>query len=250
LILALPAHAKLNLELRVLGTRPDGHHEVETVLQAIDLHDLLEVEVAATSSLEVIGRPAPADSRNLVLAALAALEEAAGRPLPVRLRLVKRIPGGAGLGGGSSDAAAALRAIARLHSVKADLAALAAGIGADVPFFLSGGTARGRGRGERLEPLPFHPGWFALAWPGLELSTEDVYRAWDRVGGDGPNQLRRAACRAAPELAVFAAELDDGWQMTGSGSAFFKAFPDSRAAASATVGLSSWSAVCRAVPAW
>jgi 4-diphosphocytidyl-2-C-methyl-D-erythritol kinase len=250
LIVALPARAKLNLELKVMARRPDGQHEVDTILQAIDLHDLLEVELADRTSLEVLGLPAPAGASNLVLQALGALEEQAGRRLAVRFRLHKRIPSGAGLGGASSDAATALSAVSRLHRLDCEVEGVAQRLGADVPFFLQGGRARGRGRGEVLEPLRFRPGWFALAWPGLEVSTAEVYSAWDDVGGDGANQLQRAAYRTAPGLADFAAELGPGWQMTGSGSAFFKPVADRRAGVAAVGKLSRWTAVCCAVPGW
>jgi 4-diphosphocytidyl-2-C-methyl-D-erythritol kinase len=250
LIVALPARAKLNLELKVTGRRPDGQHEVDTLLQAVDLHDLLEVEVADRTSLEVLGLPAPPGPSNLVLQALASLEELTGQTMPVRFRLHKRIPSGAGLGGASSDAATALAAVSRLYGLDHELEEVGERLGADVPFFVHGGAARARGRGEILEPLPFRPGWFALAWPGLEVSTGHVYAAWDEAGGDGPNHLQRAAFQTAPGLADFAAELGPGWQMTGSGSAFFKPVDDRQAGAAAIRHLSCWTEVCRAVPRW
>ncbi|HSR23443.1 MAG TPA: 4-(cytidine 5'-diphospho)-2-C-methyl-D-erythritol kinase, partial [Candidatus Eisenbacteria bacterium] len=153
--LALPAHAKLNLELAVLGVRADGYHELRTRFQAISLHDLLLIEPAADTSLAG-GRP-----DDLVLRARSALERAAGRPLPARFRLVKRIPPGAGLAGGSADAAAALRGLARLYELDLDLAPLAAELGADVPFLLQGGAATACGRGERTAPAPLDTGWYA-----------------------------------------------------------------------------------------
>ena len=220
MIVALPAHAKLNLSLAVHGLRPDGHHEITTVFQAISLHDLLLAQPAETTTLTG-GRP-----DDLVLRAQRALEAASGRPLPARFHLLKRIPVGAGLGGGSSDAAAALKALARLYPAavdpaRVDLHAVAAQLGADVPFFLRGGAALATGRGERLEQLPPVRGWFALAWPGFEVSTEAVYRRWDEVGGEGENHLTGAAFAVEPRLAQLAARLD-GWRLTGSGSAFFK----------------------------
>ncbi|HEX6348338.1 MAG TPA: 4-(cytidine 5'-diphospho)-2-C-methyl-D-erythritol kinase [Candidatus Dormibacteraeota bacterium] len=250
MILALPARAKLNLSLAVNGLRPDGYHEVDTVLQAVDLHDLLEAEPAESSSLEVTGE-APAGAENLVMKALAALEQAAGRALPTRFRLHKRIPAGAGLGGGSSDAAAALRLASRLHSVALD-PALAGQLGADVPFFLCGGAARAGGRGELLQPCRSGGPWFAIAWPGIAVDTAEVYRAWDAVGGEGPNQLTKAAFRVAPQLAEFAQRLGPDWRMTGSGSAFFTARATVAAAEAdrqAAPG-ECWTALTRAVGAW
>ncbi len=240
--LALPAHAKLNLELRVLGARPDGQHEVDTLIQAISLHDLLLASAAPATTLELDGE-APAGEANLVLKAARALEELAGRPLPVRLRLLKRIPPGAGLGGGSSDAAAALRALARLYGLELDLAPVAAALGADVSFFLRGGAARAGGRGEELHPARPQPGWYALAWPGYQVSTADVYRAWDETGGEPPNELLRAAITVEPRLAAFTEALGTGWRMTGSGSAFFKPAATEAEARSAVAGLECWTEV-------
>ena len=249
MILALPARAKLNLTLAVTGVRTDRFHEVDTVLQAIDLHDLLEAEPAAETSLEVEG-DAPKGPDNLVLKAHAALEQIAGRLLPTRFRLHKRIPAGAGLGGGSSDAATGLRLAAALHKV--DIGTAAAAVGSDVPFFLCGGTARAIGRGEQLEPLTTQPAWFAIAWPGFELSTAAVYARWDEIGGQGANHLTAAALLADERLAAFREELGEGWQMTGSGSAFFAA-----AATPAEAELrrreaphNVWTVTAQAVPRW
>ena len=237
----LRAPAKLNLELRVLGRRPDGRHEVDTVLQAVDLCDRLTIAPAPVSSLESSGFAVPAGADNLVLRAAAAVG------LVARFELTKRIPPGAGMGGGSSDAAAVLRAGGRNQ---AELAAIAGGLGADVPFFLAGGRARGRGRGEILEPMPPVAGWFALAWPGFEVPTGAVYRAWDEVGGDGRNHLFRAACAVDPRLERFAQRLGEGWVMTGSGSAFFQESASEGAARTAVSGLECWTAVAAALPAW
>lgn len=245
--LVVPAHAKLNLHLRVVGVRPDGHHDLETRFQSISLHDLLLVDSAPETSLEG-GFP-----DDLVLKAASALSEAAGRSLPARFRLVKRIPAGAGLGGGSSDAAAALRALSRLHGLTVDLRPVAAAVGADVPFFLVGGAVDGSGRGERLEPVRGAWGWFSVAWPGFAVSTADVFRTWDGVGGDGDNELARAASCAEPRLAAFAERLrrtGDGWRMTGAGSAFFRPAASLREAAAAVERLDCWTAVARPVGAW
>ena len=244
LALALPAHAKLNLELSIVRVRADGYHDVRTRLQAISLHDLLLIEPAATTCL-VGGVP-----DDLVLRAQRALERAVGRALPARMRLVKRTPAGAGLGGGSADAAAALRGLARLHGLDRDLAPIAADLGADVPFFLYGGAAVASGRGERLAPAAVDTGWYAIAWPGFGLSTAAVYRRWDEVGGDGENELMRAAFDVEPKLAEFASMLGDGWRMTGSGSAFFRRVPTRDEAESGVARLSCWTAVARPVGAW
>lgn len=247
--LVLPAYAKLNLVLFVKGLLPDGRHDLETVFQAVSLHDLLEVAVSAETELSVEGE-APAGGENLVLRAAALLEEASGRRLPARFRLLKRIPVGAGLGGGSSDAAAALRGLARLHSLELDLFPVAAELGADVPFFMRGGRAAATGAGGELTGLPDQGGWYALAWPGFSLSTAEVYRRWDEVGGGGRNHLQAAAESVEPRLSEFAARLGEGWVMTGSGSAFFRECRDAAEAEAATAGLECWSSAAWAVRRW
>ncbi len=248
--LALPAHAKLNLDLAVLGSRPDGYHEVRTRFQAISLHDLLVIRRAERTWLEG-GR-----EDDLVLLAQRALEEAAGRPLPARFRLRKRIPAGAGLGGASADAAAALRGLHRLYGLgrgiteALDLTAVAAGVGADVAFLMVGGGAVATGRGERLEPVAPAGGWYAIAWPGFPLSTPAVYGSWDAVGGDGENELTRAAVAIEPRLAEFAVMLGQGWRMTGSGSAFFRACATRVEAERSVAPLGCWTAVARPLGPW
>jgi 4-diphosphocytidyl-2-C-methyl-D-erythritol kinase len=243
---ALAAHAKLNLTLEVLCARPDANHEVVTWLQAISLHDLLLVEPASTTSLE--GGHGPND---LVLQAQRALEAAAGRPLPARFRLVKRIPVGSGLGGGSSDAVAALRALTRLYGLQEiNLEPVAAEVGVDAVFLLHGGAAEARGRGERLRPALPATGWFAVAWPGFEVSTGDVYARWDEVGGDGVNHLTRSALAVEPRLEEFERRLGDGWRMTGTGSAFFRHCTTRQEAERAVDRLDCWTAVARPVGGW
>jgi 4-diphosphocytidyl-2-C-methyl-D-erythritol kinase len=232
------APAKLNLELRVLGLRPDGTHEVQTLVQAIDLCDRLSLTPAAAGSLAITGFQVPIDETNLVLRAAAAVG------LDAEFRLHKLIPPGAGLGGGSSDAAAVLRAAG---GDRQDLAEIAARLGADVPFFLRGGRALATGRGERLRPLPPDPAWYALAWPGFEVSAAAVYQAWDSVGGDGPNHLFRPACAVDPRLAEFAESLGEGWRMTGSGSAFFRELATEAEARDAIQGREGWTAVARSL---
>jgi 4-diphosphocytidyl-2-C-methyl-D-erythritol kinase len=250
LTLALPARAKLNLDLEVIRRTDDGYHEVRTTIQAIDLHDLLEVSPADQTSLTTSGLAVARGDDNSVLKSHRAIEQAIGRTIPTRFHLHKRIPPGSGLGGASSDAAAALRGLAALHRLEVDLAALAVSIGADVPFFLAGGTARAEGRGERLTRLPTAPAWFAIAWPAIELSTASVYLAWDEVQGEAPNHLRRAAERAEPRIVDFAQRVGGGWQMTGSGSAFFLRCTDDEQARKATASLDCWTAVTHAVGPW
>jgi 4-diphosphocytidyl-2-C-methyl-D-erythritol kinase len=249
LALALPARAKLNLELEVLGRNEDGFHDIRTTFQAIELQDTLELEPAGRTSFASDGYEIdPSD--NSVLKAHRLLEESVGRALPMRLQLHKRIPPGSGLGGASSDAAAALRGLTTIHSLDVDLGKLAREVGADVPFFLHGGRAVAEGRGERLQPLPDEDAWFAIAWPGIELATSAVYRAWDEVRGEGPNHLRRAAEQVEPRLVAFARTLGPAWQMTGSGSAFFLRVASEKEGRQAVERLDCWSTVTRAAGRW
>ena len=252
--IALPARAKLNLDLAVLGRREDGFHNVRTTLQAIDLHDLITISPSDHTNLTTSGIEITNAQSNSVLKALAALETVAKRNLPTQIHIRKRIPPGAGLGGASSDAATALKALAALHHVTADLPAIARQLGTDVPFFLAGGTAIGEQRGDDLRSIPTQPAWFAVAWPGVELLTPDVYRAWDQTPGDPPNELAKAAMRIEPTLQEFANALNSssgpGWQMTGSGSAFFRRCIDETEARAAAAGLSCWTAVAQALGRW
>jgi 4-diphosphocytidyl-2-C-methyl-D-erythritol kinase len=249
LTLAVPARAKLNLDLRVIGRRADGFHELHTTFQAIDLHDLVEVRPAANTRYDVEGFDLdPHD--NSIVKAHEALEQAANQKLPAEIRLHKRIPPGSGMGGASSDAAATLKALTTMFNLKLDLHPIAEQLGSDVPFFLLGGRARAEGRGEKLIALEGGPAWFAIAWPGFGLSTGDVYTAWDEVNGEGPNELRKAAEHVDPRLDQFAQSLGPGWQMTGSGSAFFRASTGAQEAQAAVAGLDCWHAVAESVPRW
>lgn len=177
-------HAKINLGLEVLGVRPDGFHDVRTVLQTVALCDTLEVHPAPSEVTLRCSDPAlPAGEGNLVVKAARLLQAEFGIRAGARLELAKRIPSQAGLGGGSSDAAVALLALARLWKVDVDqdrLTELAARLGSDVPFFLVGGTALGVGRGEEVYPLPDAPGaHLVLAWGPSGMPTAEAYRLVD-----------------------------------------------------------------------
>lgn len=250
-----PASAKLNVFLRVLGRRPDGYHDVETLVQPLTLADGVEAAPRPGGlSLEVTGPLAglvPPGEDNLVMRAARALAAAVGREPEGRLLLAKNVPVAAGLGGGSADAAAALRLAARLFGGETDLDELAAELGADVTFCLSGGFALLEGRGERVTPMGPTPADFALGIvvPPVELSTATVYRVWDRADGPAgpappagalppslrrfaplPNDLYPAAVRLAPQLDEWRAELAARWDrpvaMSGSGPALFAYFLD------------------------
>jgi 4-diphosphocytidyl-2-C-methyl-D-erythritol kinase len=186
-VIAVRAHAKINLDLRVLGTRLDGFHELRTVFQAIALHDVVAcIPREGPFAIECDTAGVPLDSTNLVWRAAEALWRSLRRAGPLRdvtIRLEKRIPLQAGLGGGSTDAAATLLALASLWRVPVranQVTDLAATLGADVPFFLAGGTALGLGRGDEVYPLadlPRH--WIVLLIPGFGVSTVDAYRWYD-----------------------------------------------------------------------
>lgn len=203
------AHAKLTLSLRVVGVRDDGYHLIDAEMVSLDLADELDITEGRNTL--------PAD--DLVSRALAAV----GRDAKVRVR--KRIPVGAGLGGGSSDAAAVLR------WAGCDDLSVAASIGADVPFCLVGGRARVQGIGEVVDRLPFPEvdgREFTLLTPPVHVSTPDVYQAWDRLGGprgDGPNDLEPAAVLHMPELTAWRDRLGEATGQTpvlaGSGGTWF-----------------------------
>ena len=175
----LQTSAKVNLTLEVLSKRSDGYHEIATVMQAVDLFDRLILEAAPTISLETDDATLPTDDRNLAARAATVLRQASGVEAGARIRLRKRIPVAAGLGGGSSDAAATLWGLNRLWGLRWSrerLAELAVGLGMDVPFFLARGPALATGRGERLERLPAAGGYaLVLMNPRVPLSTREVY---------------------------------------------------------------------------
>ncbi|MDP9070196.1 MAG: 4-(cytidine 5'-diphospho)-2-C-methyl-D-erythritol kinase [Actinomycetota bacterium] len=215
------ALAKLTTSLRVRGVREDGLHLIHAEMVTLDLADVLTFSDG--DGLEVVGAPGlDAGEANLVRRALRAV----GRTAHVRLD--KRIPVAAGLGGGSADAAAVLR-WARCHDLT-----VAAALGGDVPFCLLGGRARVTGIGETVEPLAFEERTFTLLTPPLALSTARVYAAWDQMGGprgDGPNDLEPAALRVEPRLASWRDRLGDATGRTpvlaGSGGTWYVegAFP-------------------------
>ncbi len=179
--LQLPSFAKINWILKILGRRPDGFHELRTVFQTVDLHDDLYFARTAGKQirLDIEGREVAGGQDNLVWRAAELLRSHCGTGKGVAIRLRKRIPVGAGLGGGSGNAALTLLALDRLWDCGLDarsLLDLASRLGSDVPFFLQGGTVEGRGRGEKLLPLP-DPVEEALLilYPGLQVSSGDAY---------------------------------------------------------------------------
>jgi 4-diphosphocytidyl-2-C-methyl-D-erythritol kinase len=263
------AFAKINLDLRILGLLSDGYHDVRTVLQSVRLHDTLTF--TPTGGAFVIDCDAPGvplNGRNLVWRAAALLDRAArrgaGTPAGVHVALTKRIPAEAGLGGGSSDAAATLLALTRLWRLDVDLPSLlrlGASLGADVPFFLAGGTALGTGRGDDISPLTEPPrASVVIVKPPFGVSTPDAYRWCDE---DGPPRLSRRTRRLPSSWPAWAADVRNDLEapvarrhppirrivrtlgalgahyaaMSGSGSAVFGLFEDPAAALAAHAAL-------------
>lgn len=178
LMLGLPAPAKLNLFLHVVGRRADGYHELQTAFVAIDLADTLDFELRADGRIERGGDLCGPPQDDLAVRAARLLQQAAGSPLGASIEVVKTIPTGAGLGGGSSDAATTLLALNRLWRLqwpRERLAELGARLGADVPFFLGPGPAFAEGIGERLTPVALPRLWFALVYPQVHVSTAEVF---------------------------------------------------------------------------
>lgn len=186
------APAKLNVFLRVLGRREDGFHDIETVLLPLDLADELTVESAPAFEVRVEGPRADELAALGGDSLLRHAAEAFARVRPgasdVRVRLVKRIPVAAGMGGGSADAAALLRALGRLHGVERDaLVGIAATVGSDVPGLIDVGAVHASGRGERLAPvLAQSTTWVARPFP-FAVSASDAYEWWDEDGATGPD---------------------------------------------------------------
>ena len=242
--IARAAFAKINLDLRVLGVRPDGYHELRTTFQSIALSDALTFTRAAGPFRIVCDDPAcPDDERNLVWRAAQLVWKAArrkGPPRDVIVTIAKRIPMQAGLGGGSSDGAAALVACASLWRVRLtrrQMHRLARLLGADVPYFLEGGTMLGLERGDRLSHQPDRPpAWVVLAVPRFGVSTQQAFGWWDREarrGGQGrqipiTNDLQPVVARRHRIVSELVAALDRlgafHASLSGSGSAVFGLF--------------------------
>jgi len=181
--MTISAPAKLNLSLRIHGKREDGFHELETLMVPVSgLADELRFEPAEAYSLEVVGAQVGPEEDNLVTRAVRLFEQRSGRSCPYRVRLEKRIPAGAGLGGGSSDAAATLRALNDFGSISlehSELEAMAAELGSDIPFFLRAGPCWCRGRGEVLEEAEAGAHEVLLLKPGFGVETADAYKRWN-----------------------------------------------------------------------
>jgi 4-diphosphocytidyl-2-C-methyl-D-erythritol kinase len=212
--LEVSAAAKVNLALEVLSRRPDGYHEIATVMQAVDLSDRLWLEDAEALEVKTSAEGVPADERNLAHRAAVALRDAAGLTRGARITLDKRIPVAAGLGGGSTDAAATLVGLNRLWGLRWSaerLSEIAVSLGMDVPFFLRGGAAVGTGRGERLTPLGGAALALVLVNPRFAVSTADMYgRVTPAMYSDGARTRDAADALESRRAGRVAASLYNG----------------------------------------
>lgn len=267
----VPAFAKINLGLRVHGRRADGYHEISTVFQTVTLHDTLTFQATADQSLELVCSDSsiPTDESNLVIRAASALRERFGVSRGARVELEKVIPAGGGLGGGSADAAVALAALAILWGVETnagELAEVGTRLGADVPFFLTGGTALGTGTGTEIRPLGDAPKMdLVIVAPGVQVSTAEAYSALgapaltkaeplvnlsvSRTEADFPdslcdvwsNDFEAVVVRLYPELGRARARLYGTGarrvMLSGSGSSLFGVFESKKEAARARESL-------------
>lgn len=257
------AYAKVNLGLRVGGLRDDGFHPLSGIFQSINVVDALQLEAAEIDSIaSSSGGPVPDGLDNLAFRAVAAVRNQTTSSRSVSVTLDKTIPTAAGLGGGSADAAAALVLAGRYFGVdQATLHELAPTLGSDVPFCLTGGTARVAGRGDVVEALDLLAGFaLAVVVPPIEVSTPAVFRKWDELGGptglavpekdlppvlrgDGDlvNDLYPAATALAALVDEWRMELVDGWgrpvMMSGSGPSLYAFFLDRDEAASAVAAI-------------
>jgi len=192
--MTINAHSKLNLSLRILGKREDGFHGIESLMVPIELHDTLDVKVSESGphSMTCSDPSVPVDEKNLVLRAAALFQEKLERPFGFTAHLEKRIPHGAGLGGGSSDAAStlcALNALLAAHFTHDTLRAMALQLGSDIPFFINARPAWARGRGELLEPAPGIPSLpILILKPPFGVPTPWAYKRWSELQARGEEQ--------------------------------------------------------------
>ena len=264
------AYAKINLGLKILGRRPDGYHEILSVAQCVDLADVLYFESASSDQLTCSLDSLSTGPDNLVYRAVDAFRARLDRPTQsFRIHLEKNIPIGAGLGGGSADAAAVLRALNRFYDQpfsNADLRQIAATLGSDIPFLVEGGTALMRGRGEMLEALSWEDAvFYVLAYPDVEISTAWAYGQLgpiltenspyfnfivslsggcvdhDRLFEVLENDFTPAVDRAYPIVAELRSQLDRvgarATSMSGSGSTVYGIFDDRKTASQAQSAL-------------
>lgn len=253
-----PAPAKLNLFLHVLGRRPDGYHSLQSVFTLIDRMDRLRFRVRRDGAVRRVSelRGVP-EAQDLVVRAALLLKEASGSPLGADIEVEKSIPMGGGLGGGSTDAATTLLALDRLWGTgfgPEALAEVAAGLGADIPFFLFGGAAWAEGTGDELRAIELPPRWYVVLTPAVEVPTRDIFQAPELTRNTEPLKMEDFSAQARGRAfhndleAVVTARYPLVRQhlewlsghgearMTGSGACVFAGF-DSREAADRVLGM-------------
>ncbi|UCD69142.1 MAG: 4-(cytidine 5'-diphospho)-2-C-methyl-D-erythritol kinase [Betaproteobacteria bacterium] len=246
-----PAPAKLNLFLHVTGQRADGYHLLQTVFRFIDYADEVGLRVTRGGTVRRVSPVRGVSERqDLTLQAACLLKQASGCPLGVEIDLVKRLPLGGGLGGGSSDAATTLIALNRLWSTGLSvdqLQALAVQLGADVPVFIFGRSAFAEGIGEHLLELPLKPAWYLVIVPQVAVSTAEIFAAPELTRNtkaikisafsvdQGHNDLQPVACRRYTQIARSLEWLEQFGKaaMSGSGASVFSAFDSERSALAA-----------------
>ncbi|RKZ08440.1 4-(cytidine 5'-diphospho)-2-C-methyl-D-erythritol kinase [Candidatus Fermentibacteria bacterium] len=258
-MITLKARAKINLGLSILGRRSDGFHDIQSVFQEISLCDILSISIKpgnSVISLSCSDSEIPSDSSNLAWKAAEAFLSSTGEALDVSIELEKNIPSRAGLGGGSSDAAAVLKGLSQLTGISdIDLNEIARTLGSDVPFFITGGAAFIEGRGELISEIPAVPFHAVLIHPKVRISTPWAYSAWDRdmstsltintmirhyspssavwhEGKPFPHNLRNDFLplleKHYPEIAELAKFMTEtkceNWGLSGSGPTFYALF--------------------------
>jgi 4-diphosphocytidyl-2-C-methyl-D-erythritol kinase len=252
---AWPAPAKLNLFLHVVGRRADGYHEIQTVFQLVDLADRLVIAPRRDAEIRRLDGPAGIPpEEDLCVRAARRLQEASHVGRGADIRLDKHVPIQGGLGGGSSDAATTLVALNEIWGLRmapSILVELGLGLGADIPFFIHGRTAWGEGVGERLTPLELPPKHYAIVFPGVGISTAEIFQAPELtrktpettirgfLKAGGRNDCEPVVAGRSPEVRRALAWLADRGEarMTGTGSCVFAAFDDRGSAQAALADL-------------
>lgn len=246
--ITLPAPAKLNLMLHILGRRPDGYHELQTLFQFLDYGDELGFQIRDDSQIQLLTPiPGVPDEQNLIVRAARLLQQQAGTELGADIQLTKRLPMGGGIGGGSSDAATTLLALNKLWRLNyplEQLAALGLQLGADVPVFVHGQAAFAEGVGERLTPVELPEPWYLVVTPPVFVSTAEIFSAPELTRDSpaitvrtvleqgGRNDCQPVAEKRYPEIDNALTLLNKyvSARLTGTGSCIFGSFSTREAA--------------------
>ncbi|MFH1428657.1 MAG: 4-(cytidine 5'-diphospho)-2-C-methyl-D-erythritol kinase [Candidatus Margulisiibacteriota bacterium] len=258
-IIKLLAYAKINPYLHILGKREDGYHELDLEFQSVSLAD--EITISEADELELVCTPSPTDriEDNIAYKAAAALQKKAGVSNGASIEIKKSIPAGAGLGGGSADAAGVLVGLNRLWGLRLtfeELAGVGNELGSDIAFCLLGGRAKGSGRGEILTKLPDLPRqWLVLVKPGFSVSTAWAYKSFDlaKCQAELANHLESVVLKEYPEINKIKEQLlnlgAEKSLMSGSGSTVFGIMPDKETADAVLLNMpdSYWKTVCHTV---